>query len=82
MSTQPQQVPLLQELSDQQLPELKHNENVRQLLHITYGVLLQAKKDGKYLFRDRLYKFWNNHEQEYAAALKKHIGKHINKLEG
>ncbi len=74
-------IPALNKLSDDQLPQLLENEDARQLIHITYGVILQAEKDdGSYLFRDRLYDFWQKHEKEYAEALKKHIGHHIEKL--
>ncbi|MFW5985526.1 MAG: tagaturonate epimerase family protein [Halanaerobiaceae bacterium] len=74
-------IPALANLTDDQLPELQENEDARQLIHITYGVLLQATdENGNYLFRDRLYEFWKEHEEEYAEALKHHIGRHIEEL--
>ncbi|MFN2340819.1 MAG: tagaturonate epimerase family protein [Halanaerobium sp.] len=73
-------VPELAQLSDQELSELLDINEVRQLLHITYGFILQDKKDGRFLFRDKLYKFWDEYDKEYRRALENHIGKHLNKL--
>ncbi|MFW6381796.1 MAG: tagaturonate epimerase family protein, partial [Bacillota bacterium] len=56
VTTDLSKVPELARLSDQQLGQLLEINEVRQLLHITYGFILQARKDGHYLFRDRLYK--------------------------
>ncbi|MFW5735814.1 MAG: tagaturonate epimerase family protein [Halanaerobium sp.] len=74
------QLPELAQMSDQKLAELLEDDNVRQLLHITYGFILQDKKDGHYIFRDKLYKFLDEHDKEYRQALKKHTAHHLNKL--
>lgn len=71
----------LEDVKDCELPEFFADNNARQLIHITYGLILNAKDDeGRPLFRNRLYKLWREHEEEYALALEKHIGKHLEML--
>jgi tagaturonate epimerase len=67
--------------SDEELGDYMDDNNARQLMHITYGLLLQAKdSSGKYLFKDEFYKALNENEEKYEEALIKHIGKHIELL--
>ena len=74
-------VPALDTLTDSELPALFENNDARQLIHITYGLILSEKDaEGKFVYRDRLYAFWRAHEEEYAAALEKHIGRHLKDL--
>src|SRR5699024_7549224 len=74
-------VPDLNTLSDDELPALFDKPDSRQVIHITYGLILQEKdKDGQYVFRDRLYEIWNTHEDDYANLLVGHIGKHLTTL--
>lgn len=80
VSTELVDIPDLARLSDKELSELLEIDEARQLLHITYGFILEAKKDGDYLFRDKLYKFWEKHDKEYRKALEFHIIKHLKKL--
>ncbi|MBQ0125822.1 MAG: hypothetical protein KBS59_05800, partial [Clostridiales bacterium] len=57
------------------------NNDARQLIHITYGLILNEKgEDGSYLYKDKLYSVWREHADEYAAALENHIGKHLAKV--
>ena len=71
----------LGEVKDCELPEYFADNNARQLIHITYGLILNAKDaDGRLLYKERLYKLWREHEEEYAQALEKHIGKHLELL--
>ncbi|WP_159882114.1 tagaturonate epimerase family protein [Paenibacillus puerhi] len=71
----------LAETSDAELPEYMNENNARQLLHITYGILLQAKdeKGGK-LFADEFFAVLNEYEEQYAEGLGVHIGKHLSLL--
>jgi hemerythrin superfamily protein len=58
-----------------------NEDNARQLIHITYGILLQAKDaQGKSLFADEFFRTLSEHEEDYEQALIKHIGKHIELL--
>ena len=74
-------IPALDTLTDAQLPELFSNKDARQLIHITYGLILNEKNpDGTSRFRDRLYRVWRRSAAEYACDLEKHIGKHLEEL--
>ncbi|MBQ4047649.1 MAG: hypothetical protein IJC93_04690 [Clostridia bacterium] len=74
-------VPALDTLSDAELPDLFTQNDSRQLIHITYGLILEARNaDGSYRFRDRLYACWSENAQVYADALDTHIGRHLTLL--
>ena len=74
-------IPDITELTDSELTELFDHEDARQMLHITYGVIMKAEADdGTYLFRDKMYRAWNQYEEEYSQVLQKHIGKHVDEL--
>lgn len=71
----------LAEVSDAELPEYMNEDNARQLIHITYGILLTAKDEsGKSLFKDEFYATLAAHESAYEASLISHIGKHLELL--
>jgi hypothetical protein len=80
VNTDISKIPELAVMNDQELVKLLDIDEVRQLLHITYGYILQDKKDGRYIFRDRLYKLLDEYDKDYRRGLEKHIGKHLNKL--
>ena len=70
-------------LTDAQLPELFKNEDSRQLIHITYGLILNAKdEDGKFRFRDRLFEAWRAHEETLSAHVATHIERHMKLILG
>jgi tagaturonate epimerase len=81
VTTDLNRIPKLEELGDQELPTLLDQNDSRQLLHITYGYLLNAKDGrGKYLFKDRLYQILSQYEEDYWSFLERHIGKHLDSL--
>jgi hypothetical protein len=74
-------IPGLDTIKDEELEKLFDNDSSRQLIHITYGLILSKKNtDGSFTFKDRLYKLWRDNENEYRNALVKHIGKHLELL--
>jgi hypothetical protein len=74
-------IPDVDSLKDAELPGLFDKNDSRQLIHITYGLILNKKgPDGSCEFRDRLYKLWKKNEGVYADALVRHIGKHLDLL--
>jgi hypothetical protein len=78
VTTDLEQIPKLEELSDQELPSLLDQDDSRQLLHITYGYLLNAKDgNGKKIFRDRFFHTLTQYEEDYWSLLEKHIEKHL-----
>lgn len=68
-------IPALDTLSDAELPGLFDNNDARQLIHITYGLILDHAD-----FRARLYHLWRMEAEAYAEALERHIGKHMQLL--
>jgi hypothetical protein len=71
----------LDQVSDADLPTYMNEDNARQLIHITYGLLLQAKDgSGKPLFKEQFFKALIDQEEEYEQSLIKHIGRHLELL--
>jgi hypothetical protein len=71
-------IPDLATLADNELPSLFDNEDARQVLHITYGLVLSDKKDnGEPEFKDDIYRILAQYEDDYYEALIKHIGRHL-----
>jgi len=68
-------------VSDINLRNYLSQDDARQVLHITYGLILQElEEDGAPLFHSKIYKALRKHEFEYFSALEKHIGKHLTTL--
>ena len=81
VTTDLNRIPKLEELQDQELPALLDQDDSRQLLHITYGYLLNAKDGrGRYLFKDKIRQILSQHEENYWLLLERHIEKHLNFL--
>jgi hypothetical protein len=81
ISADPANIPDIDKLSDSELPGLMDMIDSRQVLHITYGLLLLAKNDdGTNQFKDEIYDTLVKNENEYAAALVRHIGRHLSEL--
>lgn len=71
-------IPALEFVPDEGLEELLDSDDCRQLIHITYGSVLQEETaEGKYLFRDRIMHVLETNEEEYYTQLKKHFTKHL-----
>jgi hypothetical protein len=81
VTTDLQKIPDVDKLKDSELPDLFNLNDSRQLIHITYGLILNKKNDdGTFAFKDRLYRLWRKNEEAYAQALLKHIGRHLELL--
>lgn len=71
----------LKEVSDEEVSDLLNNDKVRQILHVTYGIILQEKnKDGDFYYKDKIYNLLNQYEEEYYESLSQHIGRHLEAL--
>jgi hypothetical protein len=82
VTTDMSKLPDIKTMKDNELPKLFDNNEARQVIHITYGLILSLKNsDGSFVFKDKLYKLWQKHEDEYRKALVCHIGKHLELLE-
>jgi hypothetical protein len=67
---QPQKVPTGAQLEDGQLTELLDHFDSRQLLHVTFGSILDV-------YGDELDAFLAEHEAAYRAGLEKHFARHL-----
>jgi hypothetical protein len=72
----------LDQVADAELADTYMNENnARQVIHITYGILLQAKDaQGNSLFKDEFFLTLDEQEEAYEQSLISHIGKHLDLL--
>lgn len=71
----------LDSVADVDLAEYMNEENARQLIHITYGILLQAKDaNGQSLFKDEFFRTLSEQEEAFEASLISHIGRHLDLL--
>jgi len=81
LTTDLSRVPNIDKLSDGQLVDLFSKPDSRQLIHITYGSILRAKNDeGKYIFKDRIYKILFEYEEDHYRELSNHIKRHLELL--
>lgn len=81
VTTDLNKIPNIDTLKDEELPKLFEQNDVRQLIHITYGFILSDKdENGNFIFKDRLYKIWRDKELIYSDMLYNHIGKHLRLL--
>ena len=78
VSAVPAKVPQPDTLKDAELTGVLDLFDGRQLLHVTYGSVLQAANpDGSLRFKPALLKALQDHEQEHYAILTEHINKHV-----
>jgi hypothetical protein len=73
-------IPKLDEVKDRDLPKYldQDQEDSRQLIHLTYGYLLNARDDkGEFRFRHRFFQTLTDNEEEYWDLLDKHFQKHL-----
>ena len=81
VTTNLNRVPDIQMFADSELSSLLGQDDVRQMLHITYGLVLNAKdQDGKLSLREAIYTTLDNNEEDYWLSLQQHIGKHLQTL--
>jgi tagaturonate epimerase len=81
VTTDLEAIPDVGSLADSELAALMDKVDPRQLLHITYGSLLSSRdKQGRYLFRDRIYRVLYDHEEEMYDNLDRHLGRHMETL--
>lgn len=71
-------LPDITALKDRELPSLMDQDDCRQIIHITYGLILTAKNEqGDPLFADRLYTLWYKYPKSYEKNLVNHIEHHL-----
>ncbi len=77
VSGDPSKVARPDKLKDGDLPGVLDGDDGRQLLHVTFGSVVTAREGGGYVFRERLLMALRAHEDDYYAALEKHLRRHI-----
>jgi hypothetical protein len=70
LDCQPEKVPTGSQLTDAQLPDLLEDFDARQLLHVTYGSILDV-------YGEALHTFIVTHEAAYRAGLERHFARHL-----
>jgi len=81
LTTDLSRIPDIDKIADDELVNLFKQNNSRQLIHITYGSILRAKNDeGKYIFKDRIYKILFEYEEDHYRELSNHIKRHLELL--
>ena len=81
VTTDLNRIPDVDALTDGQLESLFEQDDARQLIHITYGFILNEKNaDGSYTFRDQLYSLWRRERDAYEKRIFHHIGRHVQLL--
>ncbi|NDJ54070.1 MAG: hypothetical protein GYB68_13435 [Chloroflexi bacterium] len=73
VSGQVDQMPPMASLTDDQLPTLLDHPNTRQILHVTYGSVLDA-------FGDDLLETLRRHHADYTEGLRSHFVRHLSAL--
>ncbi len=72
----------LESMKDEDLPSYLNDDNARQLLHITYGYLLEDEDEmGKKLFKEAFFSLLSREEEYYKQLLDTHISRHLSLLE-
>ena len=78
VSAEVSKVPAPSAVADDELASVLDHFDARQVLHVTYGSVLMTKRDdGSLLFRERLLTLLKANPDAYAAALEKHLGRHV-----
>jgi len=75
ISTTLEQVPDIDDMDEEDYPSLLNNEHARQLLHITYGAILNTPS-----IRPLLFEALHRNEEFYHAQLRTHFEKHLDSL--
>ncbi len=75
VSADADRIPDLSDLSDDELAGLMDDNNARQLIHITYGLILSNER-----LRGKLYRLWDVNAELYADKLERHIIRHMRLL--
>lgn len=71
----PSRIRSVDKVTDDELPWYMEQEDSRQLMHITYGIMLKDEK-----IRDEIYEFLKRNEKAYELQVKNHIERHLRNL--
>lgn len=77
VSAEVENIPSISSIPDEELPHLLDEKNARQVMHITYGFLLQAKEHDAFIFRNDIYQTLLTHKIAANNLISEHIKKHL-----
>lgn len=77
ISTEVSSIPDIGKFKKDKLESLLDLKQCRQMLHVTFGAILTAKKDGNYIFSDSIYKILFENEPLYYNYVAKNIDRHL-----
>ena len=72
VSTELSMVPDIADWTDSRLPALLNLDTSRQLMHITYGKIMNHP-----VYRNKLYRLWRTCREDYATLLEQHLSHHL-----
>ena len=78
----PSDIPPDEELSDEDLTELLNDDHARQVLHVTYGSILNGVDPLSYDFKNRLLQCLKIHNELYESNLEVHFDRHLSPFLG
>ncbi len=74
-------LPSMDAMADGDLEKIFDNDHGRQLLHVTFGSVLNEKSsDGRLKFKDRIFQVLRDNEELYSDLLKGHFSRHMRSL--
>lgn len=80
ISAKLEEVPDSKDLSNSQLLELFDDNSARQVLHVTFGIVLTVKENGNYVFRNRILNCLEQNEDKHYEYIVKHFTRHLEPL--
>lgn len=72
VTTEIHKITPLEQVPDDRLPSYMNDDNTRQMFHITFGILLQARDNhGHLLFKDEFFKLLKDYERSLIRHIRK-----------
>lgn len=78
----PSDIPPKEELSNDDLVELLNDDHARQVLHVTFGSILNRGDSLLYDFKNRLLQCLDQYEELYERNLEIHFDRHLSPFSG
>lgn len=75
-------IPNPKDISLDNVTTLLENEDSRQILHTMYGSIMNLKNNYKYVYKNKFWEILLENQDLYDECLNKHIGKHLELLQG
>ena len=67
----------LKDLNLENINSTLDDDMSRQVLHVTFGLILTHEVNGVKVYKNKIYACLKNHYDDYVYFLNKHIGKHV-----